>query len=103
VYPITPKSTFRTLLELAKADVLLLGHSHIPVEVVLGSKLVVNPGSVGQPRDGDSRASYAILEVHDGRLSHTIRRVRYDVDSAARKILESHLPGILADRLHFGF
>lgn len=103
VYPIASKSTFKTLLELAKADVLLLGHSHIPMEVVLGTKLVLNPGSVGQPRDGDVRASYAILEVRNGRLSHTIHRVRYDVDSAARKILENHLPRILADRLHFGF
>jgi putative phosphoesterase len=103
VYPITPKPVMRTLLELSRADVLLLGHSHIPMQIDIGSGLIVNPGSVGQPRDGDPRASYGILEVSAERVSYSVRRVKYDVYLAARKIFENNLPRILGDRLIFGF
>jgi len=65
-----------------------------------GVRYLVNPGSVGQPRDGDSRASFAIIETERKQLS--IRRVRYDVETAARKIREAGLPGFLADRLAIG-
>jgi putative phosphoesterase len=103
VFPITPVSTLKSLVRLAKTDVLLLGHSHIPFHFAFDSKLILNPGSVGQPRDGDARASYAVLEIGVGKVSYSVHRVRYDVDSAADKILKNHLPRILADRLFFGF
>ncbi len=61
---------------------------------------VVNPGSVGQPRDGDPRASFLILDTTEHRLS--IERVPYDVPAAQRKIREAGLPGFLADRLAAG-
>jgi putative phosphoesterase len=103
IFPLTPTSTLESLIELANTDILLLGHTHIPFHFAFDSKLILNPGSIGQPRDGDMRASYAIMEVKDGKVSHSIRRVKYDVDSAADKIVQNHLPRILADRLYFGF
>src|SRR5262249_42185416 len=49
-------------LRQVEADVVCVGHTHLPYVLEVGDKLVVNPGSVGQPRDGDPRASYAVLE-----------------------------------------
>jgi predicted phosphodiesterase len=63
-----------------------------------GARYLLNPGSVGQPRDGDPRASYMIVE--DGRA--TWHRVEYDVESAQRKIRDAGLPPMLADRLGAG-
>jgi diadenosine tetraphosphatase ApaH/serine/threonine PP2A family protein phosphatase len=64
------------------------------------SRLVVNPGGVGQPRDGDPRASYA---VYDGEArTLTLHRVEYDLETAQRKIREAGLPSYLAERLAHG-
>ena len=61
---------------------------------------MVNPGSVGQPRDGDPRAAYAVYDS-EARLV-TLRRVAYDVASAQKKIFEAGLPELLALRLAAG-
>jgi diadenosine tetraphosphatase ApaH/serine/threonine PP2A family protein phosphatase len=61
---------------------------------------LINPGSVGQPRDGDPRAAYAIYEP-DVRTV-TLCRAKYDVPSAQKKILEAGLPELLAARLEAG-
>jgi predicted phosphodiesterase len=58
------------------ADLILVGHTHLPVVLDLGTRRVVNPGSVGLPRDGDPRACYAVIE--DG--EPILKRVAYDVD-----------------------
>ena len=63
-------------------------------------RYLVNPGSVGQPRDGDPRASFAVIDTDARRIS--IRRVAYDVETAQRKIRQAGLPGFLADRLAIG-
>ena len=65
-----------------------------------GMRYVINPGSVGQPRDGDPRASFAILDTQAKML--TIRRVAYDIAGAQRKIREAGLPELLAHRLAVG-
>jgi len=57
-------------------------------------------GSVGQPRDRDPRAAYALWDAERGRLA--IRRVAYDVEAARRKIVAAGLPRFLADRLAWG-
>lgn len=63
-------------------------------------RYVINPGSVGQPRDGDPRASCAIVDTQTRTLS--IRRVAYDVSTAQRKIRQAGLPEFLAERLAVG-
>ncbi len=60
----------------------------------------INPGSVGQPRDGDARASFGLLDT-DTRTYHHIR-VEYEVELAARQIVENGLPPFLAERLFAG-
>ena len=63
-------------------------------------RYLINPGSVGQPRDGDPRASFAIVDTERRRVS--VRRVAYDVAAAQRKIRQAGLPEFLADRLAAG-
>ena len=74
------------------------GASDIPLEV--GRRYIVNVGSVGQPRDRDPRAAYAVWDVPARRV--VLRRVPYDVTAARRKILAAGLPRLLGDRLTVG-
>src|SRR3972149_4421504 len=69
-------------------DFILIGHSHKPFIKHLGRVTVLNPGSVGQPRDFNPRASYAVIE--DGNA--TINRVRYDIEKTVRDLEKSSLP-----------
>ena len=75
-------------------------------EVTLGEtrRALLNPGSVGQPRDGDPRASYLLLECRDDGLATRARFLRepYDVGRTQREIALAGLPQHLADRLSFG-
>lgn len=63
-------------------------------------RYLVNPGSVGQPRDGDLRASFGVID--DERRQVIFRRVSYDIATAQRKIRQAGLPDFLADRLEAG-
>jgi diadenosine tetraphosphatase ApaH/serine/threonine PP2A family protein phosphatase len=78
-----------------------VGHTHVPATFRVGdAKLMINPGSVGQPRDGDPRASYALLDVERGTAD--FHRVAYDVLETQRRMRALKLPEMLADRLSFG-
>lgn len=94
-----------------------VGHSHLPLvfvegvatrsllthEAILdldGTRFVANPGSTGQPRDGDPRAAYALVDTDAAHV--TFRRVEYDIASAQRKIRGAGLPEVLAARLERG-
>ena len=101
VYPSTPDFIMRSLVEQSGGDQLMLAHTHVPFEFRLGSILIGNPGSVGQPRDGDPKASYAILEPSE--TTFQIHRIAYDIDNAASKIVARGLPRLLAERLYLGF
>lgn len=80
-----------------------LGHTHRPF-VRRGERGVVfNPGSVGQPRDGDPRAGFAFVAFENGRAEVSLRRVEYDVEKAAAKIRDAGLPEPLAARLFEGW
>ena len=76
--------------------------SHDVLDLASGGPYLVNPGSVGQPRDGDIFASYVLAEnTQDGpRVAY--RFVEYDVEKAQTKIRAADLPGMLADRLAYG-
>jgi predicted phosphodiesterase len=67
-------------LEHVDVDFVCVGHTHIPMQLQLEKTQVINPGSVGQPRDGDPRAAYAIIEK--GQVE--FRRVPYDIDQTIR-------------------
>lgn len=100
--------------------VCFVGHTHVPVSIVrlvedptraaytlepevdLGEvqAAVVNVGSVGQPRDEDRRAAYAVFEASEARVS--LRRVEYDIEREAARIRRAGLPDMLAERLFLG-
>ena len=96
-----------------------VGHTHVPLLVRRGAEgvegetpvageatalgegpLCVNPGSVGQPRDGDPRSSYALVDTGAGTVTH--HRVAYDIAETQRRMAEAGLPRGLADRLAVG-
>jgi putative phosphoesterase len=93
---------WRRRLQNVDADVVCVGHTHQPYVLDVGGKLVLNPGSIGQPRDGDPRASYAVIEDYKVEL----KRIEYPVEDAVRPIMESALPDqakeMLADVLRTG-
>lgn len=76
------------------------GHPEFPTTIEAESKYLINPGSVGQPRDGDSRAAYAIADLE--RKVVTLYRVAYPIEAAQKKILDAGLPPMLAYRLGMG-
>jgi putative phosphoesterase len=81
---------------------LFVGHTHLPTKTQFRRTLIVNPGSVGQPKDGDPRAAYAVWK--DGEVS--LRRAKYDVDQTIRAYrgtkLEPHIVDVLAEVLRTG-
>jgi len=98
-----PDSSLERLLDLAEADVLVCGHTHVPYHRLLPSgRHVVNDGSVGKPKDGDPRACYAILEANGYDFRVTFVRVVYDVERTARAIEASTLPHEFAAMLRTG-
>ncbi len=99
----------------------LVGHTHVPVlfrlnqedqrceavlpplpePIKLGEfRAIINPGSVGQPRDGDPRASYAVLDTDE--MSWTFHRVPYSIELTQERMRASGLPRRLIDRLEIG-
>ncbi|NLB56655.1 MAG: metallophosphoesterase family protein [Lentisphaerae bacterium] len=97
-------------------ELCFFGHTHVPMafeksgdvnggpftalKLKLGKKYFVNPGSIGQPRDGDPRASYALFSLETKEVE--LRRVHYDFQTAQSKIRKAGLPEHLANRLALG-
>jgi len=79
-----------------------LGHTHIPYVWRGQEGVVFNPGSVGQPRDGDPRASWAVVTAQGETVDVEIRRVEYNVVAAASRIRKAGLPESHAERLSKG-
>jgi putative phosphoesterase len=94
-----PARTFERIAAGADCDVLVFGHTHQPWVAEYGGVLFVNCGSVGKPKDGDPRASFAVLELAGGELGSTIERAEYDAELVAREVAESGLPPEYAEKL----
>jgi diadenosine tetraphosphatase ApaH/serine/threonine PP2A family protein phosphatase len=113
--------TARANLDHFETQVCFIGHSHVPtvfcmapdgsiefrrgrpgetLQLAPESRYLLNPGSVGQPRDGDPRAAYALWDTEAGTLR--FNRVEYDVHATQAKMRAAGLPAMLADRLAFG-
>ncbi len=117
-YVLSGESAMATL-DLTGAPLVLVGHSHVPfaislvddelsgshapegTEIELGpGRRLCNPGSVGQPRDGDARASWLLVDFAEGRAS--FRRETYDIQATQSEIRDAGLPLSLAVRLGHG-
>lgn len=106
-------------LRLTSKRVTFFGHTHIPViyeydeerEKVIslekyvrfkeGKRYLINPGSVGQPRDGNPEASFGILDMEEGVYRHY--RVEYDIFETVAEVIHAGLNPLLAERLYDGF
>jgi len=90
IRPETPDEEIQNMIKEAmepvEAEFLIVGHSHIPMNRKLGDLTIINPGSVGQPRDKDIRASCAVFDTEKGEVEHL--RLDYDIDSVCAKIKE---------------
>lgn len=78
----------------------LLGHTHHQHAEVVDGTLVLNPGSVGQPRDGNRDAAYAVVETDDN--DYELNRVPYNIDKVETQIESEDLPSKSSDRLYIG-
>lgn len=76
-------------LENIEADFVCVGHTHLPFHLMVGETQLINPGSIGQPRDGDWRGSYAIVEEGHVRF----HRFEYDVDAAVESLRNAGING----------
>jgi predicted phosphodiesterase len=109
----------RESLEMTEAPVVMVGHSHVPLAMVLENgrangglapggheadltkgRWLLNPGSVGQPRDNDPRAAYLVFDQDERRAAY--RRIAYAVERTQAEIRERGLPETLAQRLALG-
>ncbi len=117
-YVLTIEDARRTL-DLTDDPLVLVGHTHVPVAItgdgsaargahapgghtvdLASGRWLLNPGSVGQPRDADPRAAYLLLDLGAGRAE--FRRVEYPVDETQAQMREAGLPAALAQRLAYG-
>jgi predicted phosphodiesterase len=85
-----------------EGDVVCFGHTHKPFHRVVAGVHFVNTGSVGRPKDGNPRAGYVLLDVAEQGVAVEFVRVEYDVEAAARGIIESTLPDDFAEYLRTG-
>jgi diadenosine tetraphosphatase ApaH/serine/threonine PP2A family protein phosphatase len=109
----------RESLEMTEAPVIMVGHSHVPLAMLLENgrangglapggheadlargRWLLNPGSVGQPRDNDPRAAFLILDFEENRA--TFMRAEYPVERTQSEIRAQGLPETLAQRLALG-
>lgn len=88
------------LLRESDCDVMICGHTHVPMRVSSGKRLYINPGSVGQPRDQNPDASYSIFDLET--MESEIVRVRYDIPAVQQDMLRKGLPRFLSSRLSQG-
>ena len=94
-----PPQTFERIAAQADCDVLVFGHTHQPWIREHGGVLFVNCGSVGKPKDGDPRASLAVLERRGDDVAARIARVPYDTEAVARAVTAAGLPDEYAEKL----
>jgi putative phosphoesterase len=86
----------------AHADLILIGHTHVPYHRIVDGVDFVNTGSVGRPKDGDPRAGYCVLTLSDGRLTVEQIRLEYDVEAACQCLIAAGLPPYFAHYLRAG-
>ena len=117
-YVLTAEAAFDSLA-LTTAPLVLVGHTHVALALTVegnevtgdlapggtelsleGRRWLLNPGSVGQPRDGDPRAAWLLLDLTAGVAS--FRRVEYPIERTQAEIAERGLPPALATRLALG-
>jgi predicted phosphodiesterase len=120
-YYVSEKTYITSSFSRSKAKILFVGHTHVPlaitrrnffcvylrspehatvVPIAERNRQIFNSGSIGQPRDGDPRASYLIYDSLNSRIE--FYRISYNIGRAAEKIIQAGLPEVFAQRLFSG-
>lgn len=99
ILPGYPEDKLKRFLQKV-SKTLILGHTHVPFVWKIEGKSIINSGAVGQPRDRDARASYAIYDTEKQVIE--IKRVEYDLEKVYNEILLQGLPEELGNRLRTG-
>jgi putative phosphoesterase len=103
LYEDRPDKSFERILDDIDVDVLVCGHTHLPYHKILPSgRHIINAGSVGKPKDNDSRAGYITLSAEGKSLDVEFIRVAYDVEQAAQAIEATDMPHEFAAMLRSG-
>ena len=97
----TSEEEFKKEFDSIKTDFIIYGHTHIPL-ILKGvtNSIIINPGSVGQPRDGDPRASCAVIDTEKNCVE--IKRIEYNIEKVEKQIKEANLPKPLISILENG-
>ena len=98
----TLKKRLAELAEMTDARLILVGHSHEPFAREVNGAWFINPGSIGRIDDGDPRASYAILEIDDDKISFGHFRVPYNIMKAVKAVRSAGLPEVFNQVLQQG-
>ncbi|MHA1401028.1 MAG: metallophosphoesterase family protein [Candidatus Heimdallarchaeaceae archaeon] len=108
VSPDLPVWTYNVFFEItnnfADIDFLFLGHTHKPLHIKVGEKNLFNPGSVGQPRDKDPRASFMFINIEEEKkqFDYELVRLNYDIATTQEKMRELGMHPFLIKRLEKG-
>jgi putative phosphoesterase len=86
----------------AQTDLIVFGHTHVPYHRAVNGVDFVNTGSVGRPKDGDSRAGYCVLTLDKDHVQGEQIRLAYDVEEACARLIAAGLPAYFAEYLRTG-
>jgi putative phosphoesterase len=91
-YENTEKGLPNENLERIGEEIIICGHIHKPYKKEIANKIIINPGSVGDPLDGDNRASYAKIEISSDNLNVEYRRINYDISLIENELENRKVP-----------
>jgi putative phosphoesterase len=101
-YEDRPDKFFCDMARRAGADIMIYGHTHIPYRKDINSKVFINAGSVGKPKDRDRRTCVTIVDIFSNEVKTDFLRIPYNVEKVASDIVESGLPQYFAEKLRLG-
>lgn len=91
-YENTEKGLSNDTLERIGEEIIICGHIHKPYKKEIANKIIINPGSVGDPLDGDTRASYSEIQISSDHLNVTNRRINYDISLIENELENRKVP-----------
>ncbi|MEF8878954.1 MAG: metallophosphoesterase [Candidatus Thermoplasmatota archaeon] len=100
VHPWISDETLKNFSTIKKCDIMIFGHTHVPMKKQVDDTLFLNPGSVGQPRDGNPNSSFMVLNTDS--LKAEWYRVPYEIDAAVESVKRTSLPEKIGNRLYQG-
>jgi len=102
LYVDAPAERLRELADLARADVIVMGHAHVAFSRQVDGTWFINTGSVGRQDDGDPRAGYAVMDLDDETMTVQHHRLDYDIEEAIAALRRKGLPQTFEEMIRQG-